>query len=33
MAGSGRSPLKLLREHNREMKERLKRPKTPFLWR
>jgi len=30
MAGSGRSPLELLREHNREMRERLKRPKTPL---
>jgi len=28
MAGGGRSPLELLREHNREMRERLRRPKT-----
>ncbi len=30
MAEGKRSPLELLREHNREMRERLKRPKTPL---
>ncbi|MCD6084116.1 MAG: hypothetical protein J7J20_01095 [Desulfurococcales archaeon] len=30
MAGDRRTPLELLREHNKEMKERLRRPKTPL---
>ena len=30
MAEGRRSPLELLREHDREMRERLRRPKTPL---